>query len=178
MPYRTDLMPLLLCTNRQIHKEAIGAFYNHVFEFADTEALTNFLTMVGRANRQQLRTIQLYSWSSVNGPTPCLRNQMAMIALADARRLEAFCFKGRLHWWDMLPEKLAQLFYLQAHFFLDALDRARGNHFAALDIVRFSGKDFDIPRTEGRPNLPNGFPNSSYEYETRFYAELRKLMGC
>jgi len=173
-PNHVALSPRLLHINKQVRNEATGILYSHTFDFADTEALANFLTMIGPSNRQRLRTLRLYGgWCG--GTSTSLRNQKAMMALTGVTDLECFRSVCRLDHVVVPPEDLTHTFYRQAHFFLDVFGQAKGKRGAALNIIRFSDENFDVASHWN--HRPEKIPKTSEEHKARFHRELRRLLN-
>ncbi|KAF2437193.1 hypothetical protein EJ08DRAFT_602181 [Tothia fuscella] len=129
-PVYVPLTPVLVAVSKDIYNEAIMYLYRNPIVCVDTQSLHSFLTLIGPKHRSLLRDVELAEWGYT--ATQKALNFPAISLLADAVKLERLSLK-------ISPESsavsIAKKIYRDCHIFLDAYGAAKGDRFAAVDII-------------------------------------------
>ncbi|RMY53140.1 hypothetical protein D0865_05409 [Hortaea werneckii] len=159
------LVPALLAVSKQLHKEAVGFLYQSPLIFKEPHALHSFLAGIG-SHRAYVRDVLLQHWGYGRG-TKNAMNCAAFHLLGLCTNLRSLTIEKGIELRTQ-PEKIAELVYRNAHFFLEAYGMAKGHKDAAVDVIVL--------------NAPSYYPYpdkeclSKEERRERFRIALRKLL--
>ncbi|RMY61079.1 hypothetical protein D0865_01185 [Hortaea werneckii] len=164
---RCVLVPALLAASKQLHKEAVGFLYQSPLVFKDIHALHSFLAGIG-SHRAYVRDVLLQQWDYGYGRgTKNPMNYAAFPLLGLCTNLRSLTIEKGIGLRTQ-PEKIAELVYRNAHFFLEAYGMAKGRKDAAVDVIVLDAPSY-YP-------YPDEECLSKEERRQRFRVALRKLL--
>ncbi|KAK1078427.1 hypothetical protein LTR33_007245 [Friedmanniomyces endolithicus] len=119
----------LLAVNKEIHEEAIQAFYGHTLKLESTSTLLDFLSQIPASVRPRLKSLSIKTYIKTTS-----RN--AMHFLADSRNLTKLRIDTNI-FSEGDPAKAAKAFYADAYRFLENIGAAKGDKAAGVDVLEF-----------------------------------------
>ncbi|KAK0272350.1 hypothetical protein LTR35_012933 [Friedmanniomyces endolithicus] len=119
----------LLAVNKEIHEEAIQAFYGHTLRLESTSTLLDFLSQIPASVRPRLKSLSIKTYIKTTS-----RN--AMHFLADSRNLTKLRIDTNI-FSEGDPAKAAKAFYADAYRFLENIGAAKGDKVAGVDVLEF-----------------------------------------
>lgn len=175
-PTPSEFSPNLLAVSKTIYAEAISFLYGQRITLADNYALLSFLNQIGPQHTSLLQEIRIKDWCS--GRAHRSINFPAMILLASATDLKlldidcalgyfsSYYYGGRKK--QAIPSRVARKAYRDCYPLFEAIGKARGNHDAAVEMIRIHecnfGRGYDVNDPEMEVNVEG------------FRQELRRLL--
>ncbi|KAL8820640.1 MAG: hypothetical protein Q9223_001184 [Gallowayella weberi] len=163
--------------NKQTYAETQPILYGaNRFAFEDTKALLVFCGNIGPNNCALLKQLSIESWGRHHLRVDSFAKYAAFTTLASAVNLTCLDIGcavsvGRGTWGD--GQKVATVFYRDAHLWLDAFGKANGRFDAAVDIIDFGhwntpfGDLLDLERSDRRRQARLALLKADFQKELR-----------
>jgi hypothetical protein len=188
---QSELKPLitnLLAVNHQIYQEAVSILYNQRITVADTYALHSFLTQLTARTVGFIRHLRISSWCSSRSHKAINFPAMSALAASGAvnlERLELDCALGYFHSYGWrtgrttpVPLRVARKVYRDCYPWMQAMARAKGDMYAAVDILEISGENFRdrMGARVGTDADLEAWDRQAEEEKAKYKKELKKLI--
>lgn len=131
----------LLAANKEIYEEAIQVFYANTITFESTTTLTDFLCQLEPTLRARLTNIAVNAWVKTT-------SHNAMVLLAEARNMRSLHIDSGIMTDDDVA-KAVKYFWGNIIKFVEAVNAAKGNKAAGIDIIKFGPKAFNYKDDKG-----------------------------
>lgn len=147
------LVPVILALSKTIYTEAVPILYNQPIIVRDNRVLLDFVAALTPRCASLLRDITIMSWCSSNSHKSVNLPAMALLAargVTNLTRLNLDCSLDYFRDWSYtgrgkttpVPKRVARKVFRDCYHWLIAVGEAKGDPYAALDVLKISDRNF------------------------------------
>ena len=148
-----SLVPVILAVCKTIYAEAVPILYSQRIVVRDNRALLDFVAALTPRCATLLRDITIMSWCTSNSHKSVNLPAMTLLAargVTNLTRLNIDCNLGYFRNWSYrrreqatpIPKRVARKVFRDCYHWLIAVGEAKGDPYAALDVLKISERNF------------------------------------
>lgn len=135
------LVPNIIAVSKAIYEEAASILYGQHIIIADTRALLDFAAMMTPKTAGMLRDVTIKGWCRTRSQQSINYPAMAILAVSGVVNLECLNLDCQLGYYRAAG-RVAKKVYRDCYPWLHAVGNAKGDVYAALDILQVSDENF------------------------------------